>query len=276
VVSLGGDNRIAQERNGSFYLGSKRLSYGVEWLTLQLATSIIAPNSFTKGYVGSIIGPRRASAKCVVIPWLSAPVPASDAGDRNLLAGLGIAPGTIVVPVIGFVNRYKYSDVLFDAIAQGPIAAPGNAPVLVCFLGDGPLRQEGEARFADRPDVRFLGWQERQVVHAFLRCADVVLIPMSGFVLLEAASLGKTVISSRVEWHGELIRDGETGYLVDPTSPAAWRQALARALAEDPQHRRQMSARLLALYQAEYALDIAVRRELELYLSLTSKAAAPQ
>jgi hypothetical protein len=37
-----------------------------------------------------------------------------------------------------------------------------------------------------------------------------------------------------------------------------------------------MSARLLALYQAEYALDIAVRREVELYQSLTSKAAAPQ
>ena len=273
VVSLGGDNRIGQERGQTYYLGSRSLSYGIEWLTLRLVSRIIVPNRFTFDYVASIIGAARAKRKCVVIPWLSPPVPEFDPEDAGRLAAFDIAPDRLVIPIVGFVNRYKYSDVLFDALADAPLQAPDGRTALFCFLGDGPLREEGEARFADRSDVRFLGWQDRSVVQTFLRRADLVLVPMSGFVLLEAASLGKAIISSRVEWHGEVIRDGETGYLVEPVQPQAWRDAIGQALKEEPERLARMAARVRALYEDEFALTVAVAREVALYESLTGKSA---
>lgn len=43
VVSLGGDNRIGQTRNGEYYYGSRRISYAMEHLVLRLASSISFP-----------------------------------------------------------------------------------------------------------------------------------------------------------------------------------------------------------------------------------------
>jgi len=274
VVSLGGDNRIVQERNKSFYLGSRFLSYGIERLVLSLADRIIVPNRYTGDYVTRIVGTAESERKCVLIPWISPPLAERASDDAAVLAELGIDERIYLIPVIGFVNRYKFCDVLFDALGDDALTTADGRRVQVCFVGDGPLRAEGEQRFADRPDVRFLGWQPRQTVHALLRRADTVLIPMSGFVLLEAASIGKTVIAGSLEWHGEVIHDGETGYLVDPTRPEAWRAAIDQAAAS-PEQGAAMGARLRDLYDRTLAPTVSVAREHALYEELTGKTVHP-
>ena len=270
VVSLGGDNRIGQERSNSYYLGHRWLSYGIEALVLRLATRIIVTNQFTTDYVARIIGADGARRKCALVPWISPPVAESDPVDAARLAALGLDTDAVVVPVIGFINRYKFSDVLFAALESGPLRAQDGRKVIICFAGDGPLQAEGKARFAGRDDVRFLGWQPREAVHALLRRADVVLVPMSGFVLLEAASLGKVVVASAAEWHGEVVRDGQTGYLVDPLDPAAWRRTLARAI-DDVGIGLAMGRRLKDVYASRLSPRAAVAAEHELYEALTSR-----
>lgn len=269
IVSLGGDNRIGQERSGEYHFKSRRLSYAVEWLTLKLATRILVPNRFTKNYVGRIIGAATAERKCVIIPWPSPPVPEFEADAPDLAALFGLAPTDRVVPVIGFLNRYKYTDVLFQMLGDGPLIERGGVDAVVCFCGDGPLREAGERRFAGRRDVRFMGWQDQRVVRALLRRADVVIIPMSGFVLLEAASLGKPVVTSAVEWHSELVADGRSGLIVEPTDPRKWRDAVERMLAA-PHDARTMGAELRATYWREYAPEQAVEREIALYHELAT------
>jgi len=271
VVSLGGDNRIVQERNNSYYMGSRRLSYGIERLVLTLANRVIVPNQFTATYVANILGNAAARKKCVVIPWISRPLAETSIEDEAILQGLGIGERTFVVPIIGFINRYKFSDVLFEALASSGLTTADGRQVEICFVGDGPLRAEGEQRFEGRDDVGFFGWQQRKVVHALLRRADAVLIPMSGFVLLEAASIGKTVIAGSLEWHGEVIHDGESGYLVDPTRPEEWRAAIERAAAA-PDFARTMGIRLHEIYEQELAPSVSVTREHALYEELTGKA----
>jgi len=49
-----------------------------------------------------------------------------------------------------------------------------------------------------------------------------------GLVLLEAMSCGRAVIATRVNGIPELVRDGETGLLVDPDDPAALAAAMIR------------------------------------------------
>jgi glycosyltransferase involved in cell wall biosynthesis len=274
VVSLGGDNRIVQERNNSFYYNSRFLSYGMEKLVLLLAQRVIVPNRFTQAYVETIIGARRAAERCVVIPWQSEPVAAAAPGDdAAVLAPLDLPADAAVVPIIGFVNRYKYSDVLFDMLSAAPLRMPDGRPIVFCFAGDGPLREEGLIRFGDRADVRLPGWQPRTVVHALMRRAAFVVVPMSGFVLLEAASIGKPVITSSVEWHGELVKDGVTGLLVSPERAGAWRAAIDR-LVSMPEGARAMGERLQQAYRRDYAPEACVAAEHRLYESLTGKRIA--
>jgi hypothetical protein len=175
VVSLGGDNRIPQQRDG-FYYGSRRISFALENVVLRLATRIIVPNRFTKNYVRGILGESLAEKKCSVIGWLSAAVPVSNPDDDSILHAMRISSDDVVLPVIGFINRYKYCHILFDALGRGPLMTRDGRAAIVCFAGDGPLRAEGQRRFSNRNDVRFLGWQERVVVQALLRRAQAVII----------------------------------------------------------------------------------------------------
>ncbi len=266
VVSLGGDNRIVQERNRSYNYDSRRISYGMEWLVLKLAHRVIVPNRFTQAYVENIIG-RRGAAKCAHIPWLSKPVPEIIDDDDATLAELSIPPGSAIVPIVGFLNPYKFTDVLFDAVDGLNLKTADGREVCFCFCGDGPLREEGETRFAGQSNINFLGWQASAVVHTLLRQAEMVLIPMSGFVLLEAASIGKPVVTSNVEWHTEMVESERSGIAVDPHDPQAWRDAIGRMLSDATQAIA-MGGRLKELYWREYAPQRCKDAEVDLYLSL--------
>jgi glycosyltransferase involved in cell wall biosynthesis len=268
VVSLGGDNRIAQERNRAYYYNYRFLSYGMEALVLKMADAVIVPNRFTRLYVEEIIGSRAAHRKCVTIPWMSSPIEEEDPGAPAI--DHLVSSDAAVVPIIGFVNKYKFSDVLFDGLEGLPDTYYDGRPLQFVFCGDGPLRKEGEERFRDQGNIRFVGWQERTLVHTLLRRAAFVLIPMSGFVLLEAASIGKPVITSAMEWHPELIRDGETGLLADPYDPLSWREAIT-SFSSDPARAREMGRRLRASYEAAYSRERSINAEVSLYERLANR-----
>lgn len=264
VVSLGGDNRVVQERNRQYNYGSRIVSYTMEWLVLKLADAIIVPNNYTKKYVSSIIGAVLADKKCVRIPWISNPIPCEnilprDNGDKNLII------------IVGFLSRYKYTDVIYDAldilVCSGVVEST-NAEILFC--GDGPLKEAGETRFCGVKSIKFLGWTEGKDVHRYLNRASIVLVPMSGFVLLEAASLGKPVITSDVEWHSEVVHDGETGFVVPASDPKAWAEAIKRLLS-DPEKAESMGAKLKELYMKDYSPEASIEAEVNLYNQLIAE-----
>lgn len=227
IVSLGGDNRLAQMRQGRFYFGSRALSYGMERVVLLLATRVVVPNEFTGRYLASVIGARAAARRAVLIPWIidSGDVPAA---PDAVLERLGIALDRPFVLVAGHLNAYKFAREMFDAAEAVEADHPGAFQIVFC--GDGPLRGEGEARASRVPGMRMLGWQPNGIVRALMARAACVAVPMSGFVLLEAAAAGAPVVAGDLEWHGELIDEGRTGWLVPPTDAAAWAARLSAVL----------------------------------------------
>jgi glycosyltransferase involved in cell wall biosynthesis len=69
--------------------------------------------------------------------------------------------------------------------------------------------------------------------------ASPSVLPESfGLGLLEAMSFGRPVVASRLGGPAELILDGETGFLVPPSEPAALAAALDRLLADPTLARR--------------------------------------
>jgi glycosyltransferase involved in cell wall biosynthesis len=71
-----------------------------------------------------------------------------------------------------------------------------------------------------------LGNRGQRWIASLLAEADVIAAPMMGRALVEAALSGTPIVAYDVDWHGELIDDGETGVLV----PFGDREAMARAI----------------------------------------------
>lgn len=266
VVSLGGNNRLSQEREGKYCFGSKRLSYAVEKTVLMMCDAIIVPNSYTKEYVASILGDRRAGRKVRTIPWiLESALESKDKSESVNYASLGIEETIPFVLIVGHINKYKYSLEMFEMAKR--LLSDRNGEVQIVFCGDGPLRREGEARFQEMKGIRFLGWQSNETVITLMRSASAVLVPMSGFVLLEAASLGKPVIASSIEWHNEIVEDRLTGMLVDPEDVDAWCKHLVWML-DNPEEASCMGRKLKERFNREFLPETLLRKEESLYREL--------
>jgi len=265
VVSLGGDNRMVQVAEGRYHYNSRFVSFAIEKLVLLLCTKIVVPNQFTAQYVGRIIGSDRIRDKVIIIPWRTEKIAESENNEPSIHEKFDIPVQSQLVPIIGFINRYKYSHVLFEALDNWLPST--DRPVVFVFCGDGPLRQDGEKLFSKRDDVLFIGWQDRPIVHALIRRASTVLIPMSGFVLLEAASMGKPVVTSRVEWHSELVEDMVSGRLVDPEDPIQWRGAIEQLL-RAPETASEFGRALKRTFDADYSSDRSKALEIQLYREL--------
>lgn len=65
------------------------------------------------------------------------------------------------------------------------------------------------------------GFLPQEEVRALRQNADVGLALMGGYSLIEAAAAGRPVIAYDTEWHAEIVKDGETGYLLQPGDTAS-------------------------------------------------------
>ena len=265
IVSLGGNNRIPQERENKYNYGSKWISYTMEKIVLYLCDQIIAPNYYTKDYVSSIIGEKRANAKVRIIPWTINKIDHDKLLGRDYFEHLGLKSTGPYILLVGFLNKYKFSDIMFKVVEE--VTTSISSEVQFVFCGDGPLRDYGKASLKRFTNVLFIGWQPNEIIQSLINHARIILVPMSGFVLLEAASLGKPVIASNIEWHSELIKDGVTGFLVDPTSINKWVQKIKLLLGNSEVSER-VGHNLQVVFNFEYDKESLIDREIALYHSL--------
>jgi glycosyltransferase involved in cell wall biosynthesis len=103
--------------------------------------------------------------------------------------------------------------------------------------------------------------------------ADIFVIPSlkENFPLtaLEALACGTPIVGFAVGGIPEIVRPGRTGLLIPAQDVAALR-ATIRDLLQDPARRTQMSADCRRIAVEEYALELQVRRYLELYQAALS------
>lgn len=141
--------------------------------------------------------------------------------NRKLKASLGISPETFVVGVVARLHSQKGHCYLIEA-AQSIVAK--HKDVKFVFVGDGELRKDLENQVKESQLEKyflFLGF--RSDVHELLRTFDLFVLPSlyEGLpnVILEAMATGLPVVATSVDGTVELVKDGETGYLVPPKAP---------------------------------------------------------
>lgn len=177
-------------------------------------------------------------------------------------AGLG-ATGRALVLHVGRLAVEKDVATLVAGY-QAAHARLGEAAVF-CVAGDGPRGAEVRAAL---PFARHLGFLDRATLADLYADSDVFVFPSAtetcGLVALEALASGVPVVGARAGGIPENLREGLTGFLIQPGDAAGFAAAIA-GLVEDPIQRGAMHeaargfavgrdwARELAALEAGYA-----------------------
>lgn len=176
---------------------------------------------------------------------------------------------------VGRLAEQKGQMVLVEAAAR--LRDRGRTFEIV-VIGGGPLKGEIEARIAALrlgEMVKLVGWKSgEEVRHAVLE-ARALLLPSFAeglpVVIMEALALRRPVISTYVAGIPELVRPGESGWLVPAGSVEGLVEAMEEALAAPVD-------RLLAMGEAgaaRVALDFDARAEARKLLSRIESVNAP-
>jgi len=158
----------------------------------------------------------------------------------GLAAELGLPPGVPVVGHVGRIVEWKGQLEFLEAFAGVARERPEARALVVGDRSDGGEAYEAAVRErADRPDlsgrVVFTGY--RPDVADVMRLCDVVahtsIEPEPfGRGLIEAMALGTPIVAASRGGPLDIVREGETGYLADPTEAEAVGTAILRLLSD--------------------------------------------
>ena len=164
--------------------------------------------------------------------------------------------GAVVLTVSRF-TAVKRLPLLIEAFALARDLA--RTPSGLVVVGGHPGEWEGEhpadtiARLGVR-DVFLTGWRDHVEVSAFLSAADLFALAsvreQFGLVLVEAMACGMPAVAVDRFGPGEIIADGQTGWLVEPDDVASLAAALLQAI-DDPTERAR---------RGEHARAVAIER----------------
>ena len=161
-------------------------------------------------------------------------------------------------PVLLSVGRFtavKRTSLLIRAFARAQREAAD--PASLVLLGGHPGEWEGEhpfqtVRAAGAANVFLAGWHDHAALPSFMAASDAVVLAsvreQFGLVLVEGMACGLPAIAVDRFGPAEIVRDGETGWLVEPDDEASLAAALRDAIARpDERARRGGAGRARAL-----------------------------
>jgi len=187
--------------------------------------------------------------------------------------------------VIAYVGRFtevKRVPLLIEAYA---LAQPGlntRAPLLL--IGGFPGECEGEhprdtiARTGAQ-DVHLTGWYPHEELPAALNAADVIVLPSVrehfGLSLVEGMACGLPGIAVDAAGPSEIVRHGETGWLVEPDDVHGLANALVEAV-NRPAERRRRGVNAAVDVAERFAWRVVASGVKDLYDATILRASTPQ
>ncbi|MFC7141801.1 glycosyltransferase family 4 protein [Halosimplex aquaticum] len=149
--------------------------------------------------------------------------------------------------------------------------------VTFTFIGDGGLREWLETELAaeiEDGQVEMRGWVDHDDVPAELDRLRLVILPSEPTEglptsILEALACGTPVYATPVSGVPDVVRDGETGFLMDSTDPDDIRRELLAIL--DREDLPAISENGRTLIEDEYSFEAATRRYRDILATVTRR-----
>jgi glycosyltransferase involved in cell wall biosynthesis len=235
----------------------------VNRLTYGRNAAITAVSGAVAGSVGAWPGP----AVSVIPNGVSVTV--DEAGAAEARKELMLAPTDLMVAHVGNIRPGKGHDVLIDAAAILLERLPSVTVVSIGgekFPGDLDRVRNRVIDLGLEERIRFMG--RRPEALNFVAAADIFVNPSSveglPVAILEAMALGRPVVATSAGGVPGIVKDGETGYLVEPDEPEALAGAMERML-NDPFAAESMAATAQQMVERDYGLEPMVRATEETY-----------
>jgi glycosyltransferase involved in cell wall biosynthesis len=218
---------------------------GLRFLAPWVADQVVSVSKFSSPRPGLI----SAARKCTVVhsPFATDAEPIDRARARQtVLDEFGSSPRAHVVGFVGNLYERKRPLLFVETIARMVARKPGLEIAAPMF---GEAREGGAEvtaaieRHGVGDRVRLMGF--RYPPEPWIAACDVLLVPAVeepfGRSMIEAMLLGTPLIAADSGGNPEIIRHGETGYLVPPDDPDAF-ALRALALLEDTDTRASIAA----------------------------------
>jgi beta-1,4-mannosyltransferase len=201
-------------------------------MVARMSDAVIAHSHAAKAMLADRYGPL---PHCVVIPhgsYVGLYGPMRD--QQASRAALGLPAGGRVLLNFGTLRPYKNIEGLIDAFAQLPEQARGTL-MIVGAAKSAAYADRLRQRAATVPgvclDVQFI---PDPMLPTYLAAADAVVLPyrtlLTSGVLLWALSYGRPVVAPDFGPVGELVREGQEGFLFAPGDQHSLQEALQRAI----------------------------------------------
>ncbi|HPB31653.1 MAG TPA: glycosyltransferase, partial [Candidatus Sumerlaeota bacterium] len=200
-------------------------------------------------------------------------VPRSESLKRR--AEFGIPPD---VPVIGMIGRLVREKGYLELVRAAAEIRRTHPDCHFLFVGDA-LKSDHDASRSEILDlIEQLGLQDRIHIAGLRQDIPELLAAMNIYTLpswregmprsiIEAMAMGLPVVATQIRGCREEVLDGETGFLVPPRDSAALASALRRLLG-NPEQARTMGAAGCRRAQHEYAEDLVLDRQLQVFRAL--------
>jgi D-inositol-3-phosphate glycosyltransferase len=274
--------QTAEEAEGDYRLRG-------EQEVLRLADRIVAATPAELAQLQWLYG--ADTRKIVVIPPgvdLSRfyPIPPDEAKEF-----IGVPPCDHMLLFVGRIEPLKGLDILLEALVlMRQRGVFDERPLCLSVIGGDPevsaeamsaemaRIQELRAHYDLDDLVTFLGKRSQDTLQYYYSAAEAVVVPSHyesfGMVALEAMACGTPVVASQIGGLAFLVQDGETGFTVPTSDPAALAERLT-ALIQDAALRRRMGAQAATFAQA-YGWNIIAGKMIDLYREVLGDGAAPR
>ena len=244
----------------------------VEKKAVPIADALIAFTAEEKDNLISIYGAQPEKVKvipCGVDTDLFRPM---DKGKAR--SELGLPNSSQILLFAGRIQPFKGIDILLRAVA----CLLDNRELHLFIIGGDSESDDELTRLRTLSTelgldgkVTFSGAMEHGEMPLFYSAADICVVPSYhesfGLVAVEALACGIPVVASRVGGLATIIKDGETGYLVDKLSPEAFAQRLELLLGDEKLQRRMGDAARPSVMKYEWSM--VARQVLNVYEELT-------
>lgn len=170
-----------------------------------------------------------------------------------------------VLLYVGRLGAEKGVKFILDAFALIAFVNP-NVILKIAGVGEEDVWLKMHARDLGIADnVEFLGRVEHATeLPKLYQTSDVLVGSISaGFSLIEGLACGLPAVSGNCEWHPEVIKNGENGYLCNPFDAKDFAEAISKALDAKNYYRLSINARQTAI--DKFSLEDWKVRELRMY-----------
>jgi len=248
----------------------KYLYICIEWLTAKISGALVVVS--TDNIVKALRhGVGRREQYCVIRSGIDVEKYKNKAGSRaEKRKELGIPADKKVITTIG---PFKPQKNLEDFITVAELVNASRPGTVFLIIGDGRQRPRLELLIGSMEPaaaVKLLGW--RRDVDGILAATDIFAmtslwegLPRS---VLEAMSAGLPVVANAVDGVREIVKDGETGFLITPRDTKTMAEKLIE-LTDNAERAVAMGEKGRLQISREFDIAFMVEQQERLYLTKT-------